>query len=319
MSSDKDEFNERLRRISETRAVTAGSSGGGGSLRAPPHKEKSGSSAKWMLATVLVLAVFGSIIALGGAAVYAKITEGPRAMLREVSATLQGANVQPAESGFIDKLADMIFPTSGDTAGDPIDFLPPAPDGWVRVTPKDAALPNALDAVKARWPQDSDVLPIDQNMGYMHLVLFLDQKAKPDAEQKVLSKTGTSAIYLGGDGQFLKVRLNYTSERSALGAKNDPDAWISALAAIEEKSLESSETLEQLMLGDIAATNQTKPVGESLTMRPIGSDVYATNSLKLAVPLSHRAILRMQGIATPILAQALIAAIDRKGLLAIHN
>lgn len=260
--------------------------------------------------------VFALVCAGAVTLVAAKISGGPLAMWREVQANLQGGDVTSAGPGAIEKIAAMVFPSNADATRDLIDFLPPAPDGWVRITPEDAALPKALDAIKARWPQGNDVLPVEQNLGYKHLVSFLERKAKPDAERQVLPKTATSALYLSGNGEFLHVQLEHTSELNALGAKNDPDSWIEALAAIEEKSLQSGELLERLVLGDVAATNQTKPAGESPLVRPIGADVYATNGLKLAIPLSNRAILRMQGEATPILAQALIASIDRDGLLA---
>ncbi len=314
MASDKDSFEDRLRRIRESRAQT-GPEISIGRGRGPHAQPKSGSMKRWVMGYL----VLGLICAGAVTIVAAKISAGPNAMWRETQAKLQDANAVPAEPGLVERLALMVFP-SGDEAGDgPIGFLPAAPDGWVRVTTDDAALPNALDAIKARWPVGSNVLPLEQNLGFKHLDRYLDLKRNPGMEEKILSRNGTSAIYLNGNGEFLNVRLDYTSERSALGTTNDPESWIEALAAIEEKALESGEVLERLELGGMEVTNRTNPAGESLIMRPIGSDIYATNGFKIAVALTSRAVLRLEGLTTPIAAQTLMTSIDRDELSALIN
>ena len=285
----------------------------------PNFAPKSNPTNHWLLALVLVGLVGAGAIALGVMAVAAKIAEGPLAMAREVQANLQGKDVAPAEPGVIERLAGFIFSTSPEGGRNPINFLPPAPDGWVRVTAEDAALPDALNAIKARWPQGEGVFPIEENLGFKQLSQYLELRAEPDMEQKVLSKNRTTAIYLNGNGQFLNVQLDYLSERGALGSPNDPATWIESLAAIEEKSLEAGEVLERLTLGGIDVTNQTKPAGKSLVSRPIGSDISAPNGMKIAVALTNRAVLRLQGMATPAAAEALITSIDRDGLDALND
>lgn len=246
--------------------------------------------------------VIGLLAAGAVALVAAKLSQG------------QAADVAPAAPGFIDRLANMVFTSGADTSRNLIDFLPPAPDGWVRVMPEDAALPNAMDAIKARWPQGP--VPLEQHPGYKSLAWYLDPKATPDIEQNILSKSGISAIYLNGEGAFLNVRLQLQPESTPLGGQNDPASWIEGLAAIEEKTLGSGEILERLTLGGIEVTNQTRPNGKSLIMRPIGSDIYASNGINLAVPLTSRAVLRLEGLAAPVLAQTLITSIDRDALSA---
>ena len=312
MSSEKDTFEDRLRRIRDSRAEISPPIGAGRG-RMPPDEPGSSSMTKWVIGYL----VFGLVCAGGVTLVAANISEGPRAMWRDVQPDLQGANVAPAGPGLIDRLASMVFPTDSDLSRNPIGFLPPAPDGWVRVTPDDAALPNAMDAIKARWPQGP--VPLEQNSGFKSLAWYLDLHATSGFEQDALAKTGTSAIYLSGEGAFLNLRLEFVPERKPLGERNDPASWIEGLAAIEEKALESGEILERLTLGGIEVTNQTKPNGKSLIMRPIGSDIYASNGIKLAVPLTNRAILRMEGLAAPVLAQTLITSVDRDALSARHD
>ncbi len=318
MSSDKDSFEDRLRRIRETRAEASPAGGPGRGLM-PNFAPKSNPTNLWLLALVLVGLVGAGAIALGVMAVAAKIAEGPLAMAREVQANLQGKDVAPAEPGVIERLAGFLFSTSPEGGRNPINFLPPAPDGWVRVTAEDAALPDALDAIKARWPQGDGVFPIEENLGFKHLSQYLESRAAPDMEQKVLAKNRTSAVYLNGNGQFLNVQLDHLPERSALGSPNDPAGWVESLAATEEKSLESGEILERLTLGGIEVTNQTKPAGKSLVARPIGTDIYAPNAVKIAVALTNRAVLRLQGAAAPSSAEAIITAIDRDGLDALND
>lgn len=311
MSSDKEAFEERLRRISQSREQ-AFAPVGAGSGRMPPKGAKSNHKTMWALGIV----VFGLVCAGGVTLVAAKISAGPNALMRETLASLQGADVLPAEPGFLERVALMIFPDETTTSDAPISFLPAAPDGWVRVTTADAALPDALDAIKARWPQGADVLPIEQNLGFKQLTEYLEVRAEQDLESKVLSKLRTTAIYLNGNGEFLSVQLEFEPKRNPLGGQNDPASWIEGLAAIEEKSLGIGEILERLTLAGIDVTNQTKAAGTSLVRRPIGSDIYAQTAMKIAVPLTSRAILRLHGLATPVVAQALIAGVDRDDLSA---
>lgn len=314
MSSDKDGFEERLRRISEARsqALSPVAAGSGHAQPSGPQPRRLG---PWMPVFLLSGVLSAGIATL----LRATFSEGPQAILLQAEADQNGADSSATEPGLINRLSGMVFASASDQPRGPADFLPAAPDGWVRVTPKDAALPDALDAVKARWPQGSSIVPLEQNLGYTQLEQYLKLRGEPDAEQHDQSKTGASAIYLNGNGEFLSVELRLTPERSALGARNDPASWIDGLLVIEEKSLDSGEELERLQLSGMDVTNQTKPAGKSLIARPIESDIHSPNGMKIAVPLTSRAILRIQGISTPIAAQTLMTSIDRDELSALDN
>ncbi len=260
------------------------------------------------------------MLCLGVVAVlFVKISDLPRAALGGVNANLQGADAASAELGLMDRLVGMVNPFGGNQNGDPIAFLPPAPEGWVRVTTADAQMPGALQRLVAQWSALPDASPLEENASYQQLTQFLALNEKPDGEGKVPSQTRADAFYLSHHGEFLLAQLTYLPEQSPLGALDDKASWIEGLAAIETASLADGEILERLQLSGLEVTNRTQPNGSSLLIRPIGTDIYAGNGMKIAVPLTGRAIFRVEGLAKPFVAQTLIVSINRNALLALHD
>jgi hypothetical protein len=314
MASDTDSFENRLHRINAARGVPERVSSSDPGFT-PSQRPKSGFGAKWIFGYLLF-----AVLCLGVVAVlFVKISDFPRLALGGVDANLQGADATSAELGLIDRLVGMVYPFGGNQNGDPIAFLPPAPEGWVRVTEADAQMPGALQTLVAQWSALSDASPLEENAGYQSLTQFLALNEKPDVEGKVLSETRADAFYLSDDGEFLLAQLKYLPEQSPLGALDDGASWIEGLAAIETAGLADGEILERLQLGGLEVTNRTNPNGKSQLIRPIGTDIYAANGMKIAVPLTGRAIFRIEGLAKPFVAQTLIASINRGALLARHD
>lgn len=309
MSSDNESFEDRLRRIRDARSET-GVPATAGRTRLPHYEPEPDSKAKWLLA----YALFGLVCAGAVAVAAAKIGFGPLSALKGVSSEAVAVDATP---GLLDQLSSLIFQSSGEGTAGPFAFLPTAPEGWIRVTPEDAVLPTAMDAILARWPHGS--VPLAQNAGYDRLVQYLDLREMPDAQQDVLAKTGITGFYLNGEGGFLTLQIKLEPDRKPLGEQNNPSSWIDGLVAIEQKAIQPGEILERLTLGGIEVTNQTKAAGKSLIMRPIGSDLQTINGLKIAVPLTSRAVLRVEGLAAPVFAQGLITSIDRDALAALQD
>lgn len=221
-----------------------------------------------------------------------------------------------AAPGLFDRLTAMVTGAPAEappTPTQPVDFLPPAPVGWVRVTESDLATPGAMDRVQADWALLPEALPLDQNKGFGLMEQFL--AAPPPSEDQ--ARVRAQAIYLAGNGEYLSVIIKFRPARAAFGAPGDDMAWRQTLRAEVKRDAGTTETVEAVTLAGIAMFNRTRPEGKSRLSRPIGKDFEVPNGLKLTAALSHRAEVQANGHITPAAAGALIAAFDRKALGAL--
>jgi hypothetical protein len=117
-------------------------------------------------------------------------------------------------------------------------------------------------------------------------------------------------MFLHPSGDFVSVRIMVRPEARALGAEDAPRDWTGALAETEAEALEAGEIVERVTLAGFAAVNRTRPAGESALARPIGLGPDALNAVRLAVPLSHRIVLHLDGVARARRLEDLILSLD---------
>lgn len=191
----------------------------------------------------------------------------------------------------------------------PLTYLPPARDGWYRVTVMDARNPNILDDLHHAWPGPARSLA--QNPGYKHLVHFIRTYRKPDFEQRVLARKRTRAMYLHPNGEFMTVRMQFTGDKNALGPRDKKSVWIDSLAKRLEARANRDEVVERNKLAGHDIVNLTKAEGKSPIQRPIGYAYGTRNALRISVPLTNKAIMSIDGVTTPNAVAKLISAVDK--------
>lgn len=252
-----------------------------------------------------------------GAFVYLAISYGQSLPTAEQVTRLDTEAAFVDERSFFDRLVQSYLTplqSPGYRRGAPIYFLPPAPEGWVRVTEADVQAPEPMADLAAKWPQTG--LKLEQHPGFAQVQTFIRYYADPDVETQMLSRSRTKAYYLGADGGFLEVRLRYRGARSALGAANDPAAWTATLMAEAEAALKPGEIIEQARLAGVPVVNRTRPTGLGRSAAPIAGDSPALAALKLTAALGARVELRLSGRAAPGTVAALIGTIDRPAVAA---
>lgn len=344
MSSDNDGFQERLRRIQAKQNAHAQIKLEPVQPKAPPPPEPdeeyvytgrpAARSATPVLAVVGILAVMGA-----GAAVYfrdiapkeggtliASLGEVPVSAVENTAVTETAAAIAGEEPSatkapnWLQRWIGGPLDPVGDVNQNPIAYLPPAPDGWVRVTTDDAKAPDALASISARWSQTmGDGMPLERNLGYKHLEHFLKIYATEDMEGQILAQRSTRAMYMNGRGEFMNVQLEFLPDARKLGEPGATGAWLNALAEVETKEKTAMEVVERDTIDGVALTNRTLPPGASLMARPIAQNRDAPGGFKIAVPLSHRAVIRFHGVFVPRDAAALVQAMDRDAVIARHD
>ena len=197
-------------------------------------------------------------------------------------------------------------------------FLPAAPPGWVRVTPADVAGVTAqegLNAVAARYPGGDEALRGHPAMAA--LARYLEIESDP-ASMVALGSPMTEAtgMYLHPEGEAVIVDLHLLRSDRANGLAEDPASWGDALAHAATAEAASHEMVQRVTLAGLPAVNVTRPPGASVLERPIVPGTEAPAQIRLQVPLSDRAVLRITGLASPIAAEALVAAADRPAISA---
>ena len=296
-------FEERLRRVNARAGGMAVESGGGGTGQPPQGGGgfgggRRGSRRAVPVATVLLVLVIGALLlALQGAIAFSRQASD------HAAAVMAG---DPAPGPFRPGIFAWVL--GGDGGAKPADFLPAATEGWRRVTPDDAKAPDAMAALSAGWPVDG--VALTEHPGFPRLEQFLALYRTEDMEGYVLSKTRTRAMYLHPDGDFASVGIRVWPETRALGPEDAPEGWIGALAGLEAETANGGEIVETVSLAGFPATNRTKPEGRSLVTRPIGTSPDVPNGVRIAVPLSHRIVLRVDGLARPDRIAELLSALD---------
>ncbi len=323
--SGQTSFEERLKRLESksgggaqmAQPAPAMGGGGGGMNGGTPHRGGNGggqSNNGGMIKMMLALAVV-FCLAMAGLFYYTvQQTTGLASQAAErAAAAIQGTPFEPQEPGIIQSLVNRL--SGPDVTPDtPIEFLPNPGQGWVRVTQADAKAPDINDRINAQWP--SDKISLADHSGFRHLDFFLKIYRYDDIEERVQSKTRTRAMYMHPDGGFISVRLQFLTERRVLGAADDASGWISALANREMQDLDTGETLEIVEFAGIESTNRTKPAGQNLFSRPIGNQRDVPNGIAVAVPLSHRVVMRFDGLVEPRWVDQFLAATDIEALRA---
>jgi hypothetical protein len=313
-----DDFNERIRRIQQARGLpvggngsgtggggagVAGAGGGGGALRTAARFPQ----------TILHLGLIAIVLGGGGYAYHRSQADAD---------ALAAVGLSPDEGdqrSFLTRMvADYLlpYPTGTPAKGDPILFLPAAPADWIRVTEIDAQDADPMAEILARWSALNSPYALDQTPGHATLMQFLDSNRSTDFESRALDKRRSTAMYLSSDGSFVLVGLSYRGSRQSLGEPGDDEGWHTALAGEETGSLLTGDVLERVDLGGFAALNRAPRDGKSLIARPIGKDMDTPNTLRLAVALAPRAVVRIEGLAPPRVAAELLSAIDMPGVTA---
>lgn len=305
MSDDTNAFQQRLSRINARRGTDAGASPGNARGNGPAPIKGGG----------LVLKVVGAagFLCMAGIAlaVTSGITNGP--MGQALQDTRAGTEQTPSAVGsLLNRIAAVTSPAPKAT---PADFLPPAPDGWVRIAERDAREPGLLDTLQKGWPRSGmGVVALDQHPAWPQTRQFVQTNARPDVEARVLARTSARAIYLGPRGEYVFFRLQFLGERVALGSPGHPEAWLDALMEKTRKQLETDEVIERVTLSGVGMLNRTRQPGTSLIARPIGSDLHSLNGLQLMVPLTEHAVVDARGLTTPETLGTMIANMDRAGI-----
>lgn len=117
-------------------------------------------------------------------------------------------------------------------------------------------------------------------------------------------------MYLHPNGEFMSVRMQFASDKNALGPRDNKSAWIEALAKRLEARAGRDEVVERNKLGGHDILNLTKAEGKSPVQRPIGYAYGTRNALRISVPLTHKAIMSIDGVVTPNTVGKLISAVD---------
>lgn len=317
MSESKDDFAERLQRIREAREGSAASQ------TTAPTAARAPSSplAPRGRSSVPLLAGLGVVVA--GAVMLAVVNPSalrfPPLNADTVVASTTDGGTAAAGAGFLGQFLASVTGTASASARMPVEYLPPAPEGWIRITPQDVQDPDLLATLQSQWSAglpDRTSVPLDQHPGFSEVIRMIETFADPDMETKILARKRTKAVYLNPNGEVLFVGLGFQDKVNALGPRDNPASWTDELVRRLEKDLGADEMIERIQLAGMEVTNRTHPTGQSLVARPIGKDIYAPNGLRLVVALTDRTIIEIKGMSAPKTAETLIASIDREALLA---
>ncbi|MEM6409198.1 MAG: hypothetical protein AAF700_12370 [Pseudomonadota bacterium] len=190
----------------------------------------------------------------------------------------------------------------------PIEALPPAPDGWVRVTQKDALGGNLVETVAQNWPSDAEALT--EHSGYRRLQQFASLYGKEDVETRMSANRKSSALYMSKTGSYVNVSMIYRAKDRSLGAAGDARAWADQLEFEAYQTLQKGQEVERVALADVIVINATRAVGQHPLEQPLSLDTSSAVKMKLRAGLTPRALLSMQGKASADELAALIAGID---------
>lgn len=311
MTSKKQSFENRLKNLDHT---------GPEPTEQEPKREKSsnGKFALYLLVVVLGLILPSLAVILSLREVSSGLSGTLVASLGNDSATHSSAQEDP---GFLKGYFGRKLGLYDSRNKGPLPYLPEAPKGWVRVTTMDARDPDVLAKIQQRWPRENRANhhSLEQNAGYKHLQFFVKSYRKPGFEERILAETRTRAMYLHPNGEYMSVRMRFTSEKSALGAPENKSEWIETLATKQAKRANSNELVERNRLAGYDIVNLTVPMGESIIQRPIGRAYNTRNGLRVSVPLSHRVIVSVDGITKPNVIARLIKDIDQNALAKLFN
>lgn len=324
MSGGKDAFEERLKRLGSEKPATAAQKPR--VLDVPKEPRIDLNPEPIRQGTSPMLAFVACLVLLLGGGAFATMALMPHLIFQafpvegttielipEVEEAPKGnVEVQLESMGILDRVLAFVDGFGEKPMTGPLAYLPDAPQGWVRVTESDVQQPGYLETLMTSWIQTG--VPLDQNAGFQRLSHFADTYSSPDTEMKVLARSRTTAFYLNPQGEFLVVRLEFLSDRGALGEPTNASGWIESLYQRETKDLKDDEILERNELAGLPVTNRVVPHGSSLVSRPIGDKYDIPNGMKLAVPLTHRAVMKIEGLSTPTAAEALIKNVDRFAL-----
>jgi hypothetical protein len=312
-------FEERLKRLQQNAGASAQTApahtgGGGGGFGGGPSgspgrgggRSGGGGLVKWIMVFILVF-----VVGMGYLLFYTvQQTTGQAGRAPDyVAANLQGQTVAPKAPGLLQSILGFF---QGSEASKPIDFLPDPQQGWVRVTQDDTKLPDILEQISASWPAGQPA--VSEHLGFRNLDHFVTVYRQNDIEEQVLSDTRTRAMYLHPNGDFLSVSLRFLSERQALGPADTPDGWISTWTNRAADDLVSGEIFETATFGAFKGVNRTKPAGQSLIARPIAERPDIPNGIKVAIPISHRIVIQLEGVAEARWVTAFLDSMDTAAL-----
>lgn len=316
MTTDKHGFEERLRRIQEKRGMPPAPQGQSFEPAAPAAKPTRRSGGN-----TLMKMIFGMVAALGVLVlglfgyVYIKVSSLPEQVMAQTSAAISNQPYSAPEPTAVDRLVSTLFSGGKDAKRNPVDFMPEPPEGWIRVTTRDVQSPDALTLITQNWPGDApDALPIEQNLGYEYLTQYIERYRNPGLEARAMAKNSSRAIYMHPKGEFVEFRVDFLGSHQLLGEADKPKSWVKALIQDESKLLKTNQEIEEIKLGGIKAINRTNTFGTSLISRPIGTDMDLPNGLKIAAPLGHNVVVRVNGLTTPQSVADMLAGFDRSAL-----
>lgn len=221
--ADQNDFAERLKRfqspqaplstVEPTRVKSAGSGGGGHGVGKRPNAGGAPNPDR-----AFALLIGGVLLFFGVAAALLTAADVRDPFTTEIANAMQADGGSERSPGLIAALVERGKPM-------PIDYLPTATAGWIRVTAADATADEALAKIAARWPLasgDEAWFPLHENLGFKRLERFLSLHAKSDLEQQVIAEKRAHAIYLGTGGEFFEVTLEFHDKVRALGPPDAP-------------------------------------------------------------------------------------------------
>ncbi len=294
------DFQERLNRISQKAATADGPSdpSGGFSDPAPVMRRKRGGSPH-LMGPIMFVGFLGFALS---AFIVMSLTNHVTGFFGVMTGThvlsVDGAPQKGGETPAIPKTGKLL----------PIQAFPPAPEGWVRMTQDDALGGNLLAKVTQDWPATGT--PLEQNFGYKRLKSFAKIYATSDIETRMTANRKSSALYLSTEGNYINVGMVYRTKSKLLGDPSQPASWADTLEQEAGRKLKPKHIIERVELAGFTAINRTQPSGSSILKRPLGDNRDVSTVVDLRVPLTHRALISISGVASATELERLLALID---------
>ncbi|MCY4337158.1 MAG: hypothetical protein OXC60_21120 [Litoreibacter sp.] len=194
----------------------------------------------------------------------------------------------------------------------PLDALPRAPAGWVKITRRDAEAGDLVARVSASWPEDA--VPLESHKGFRRLTSFAAIYAKEDWETRLTANRKAVGLYLSHSGSYLNAAMIYRGRDHLLGGAQDPQGWADQLEAEAQSKKQPQQVVERLTLVGIPAINITREAGADARERPLIQDMAEPTRFQLRAAFSARALISLQGWAAGQDLEPFVAGVDANRL-----
>lgn len=194
-------------------------------------------------------------------------------------------------------------------------YLPPAPEGWVRVTPADTQddVQAAIAALGARYPGGESALrahPVFQPTARF-LDLANDERVTfPPLNLQIWHQ----AYYLHPSGAGLVAKLVVRDADKALGPSGDPAAWQAEVLRMREVHSIPGATYQNVEIGPFlgaAAIHRDTALGATLD-----ASSAAPRRVDMNLAVGPHAIIELRGVAAGRDLPAVLAGVDPNAIAA---